>query len=296
MRIAICICTCRRPALRRGLAALAAQRMPRGVAAEILVIDNDDSPSAMARASRPHPLPLRYIHAPGRDIARARNAALDATRAGWIAWLDDDTIPEPGWLAALVARARETGADAVFGPSLARYGPATPSWIARGDFHSQRPAPRGGHVETGHCCNALMRWGDAPWRRQRFDPARGRTGGEDTEFFLRLRRRHGARYALAPGAVVHEPVTRCRARLGWLLARRFRSGQSYAARASHPAARLGLGLAAALRALLCLALVLPCLRTREGAAAWLLRATLHAGVCAGCLALPQPMLHAPERG
>jgi succinoglycan biosynthesis protein ExoM len=61
----------------------------------------------------------------------------------------------------------------------------------------------------------------------RFDPALGRSGGEDTCFFHHLYSL-GTVYAFAEAAVVHEHVPPHRGRLRWLLKRYFRSGQTHA--------------------------------------------------------------------
>ncbi|MWD28439.1 glycosyltransferase [Aquicoccus sp. SCR17] len=293
MRIDLCICTFRRPQVVETLASVGQLRVPDGVSLRVIVVDNDDTNSARDRvtaAALSLAIPLTYLHAPGRNIAVARNACLDATAAEWVAFLDDDELAEPGWLSALVARQAETGADAVFGPSRALYAPGAPGWIAAGDFHSQSAVARRGRVETGHTCNALLRWRGAPWRAERFAPALGRSGGEDTEFFFRLGRM-GARYAIAPDAVVREPVPPARLSLGWLLRRRFRVGQSYALGATTPAARAGLFATAAAKAVYCgLRAAAHPLRA-ERRAFWLIRATMHAGVCAGCLRMRQAVLY-----
>ena len=297
MRIEICICTFRRPHVADTLASLGRLRVPGGVALSALVIDNDATPSAEARvaeAAAALDFPVRYRHVPGGNISIARNAGLDAAEADWLAFLDDDEIAREDWLEALLARQRETGADGIFGPSRARYDPGTPDWIVRGDFHSQRAAPRGGVVETGHTCNALLRWGDAPWRAERFELARGRSGGEDTEFFFRLRRL-GAVYAVAPEAVVTEAVPPERLSLGWLLRRRYRIGQSYAASATDAPARVRLFATAALKAGYCGLRAGLSVPNRERRAFWLMRGTMHAGVCAGCLKLPQRALYGGSR-
>lgn len=85
------------------LAALAAQTVP---AAEVVVVDNGGE--AAAWLARHHPR-VRAI-APGRNLgfAAAVNAGLAATRAPYVALLNDDARPAPGWLAALLA-AMESG-------------------------------------------------------------------------------------------------------------------------------------------------------------------------------------------
>lgn len=297
MKIDLCICTFRRPHVADTLRSVEAVRRPEGVCLRVIVIDNDDTPSARARvaeAAAAMSLPVRYVHAPGANISIARNAGLDAAEAEWVAFLDDDEIAAPGWLAALVACQRATGADGIFGHSRAVYGPNAPEWIVRGDFHSQIAAPRNGVVETGHTCNALLRWAGTRWAGERFEIARGRSGGEDTEFFFRLRRL-GARYAIADDAIVTEDVPASRLTLGWLLRRRFRIGQSYAASAKGGAARARLFALAAVKAGYCGLRALLAAPDAERRAFWLMRGTMHAGVCAGSLRLPEQALYGETR-
>lgn len=294
MRIDICICTYRRPHIALTLASLDRLRLPDHVRPRVIVIDNDDRPTARPLVTSAR-LPVVYIHHPGANIALARNAALDRAEADWLAFLDDDETADPGWLEALITRQVQTGADAVFGPSLPVYPAKTPRWIRRGAVHAQHPRARHGEVETGHTCNALLRWGGTRWQTERFDPARGRTGGEDTEFFFRLHRL-GAQFAIAPDAVVREVVTPDRLTLRWLVTRRFRAGQTYAARALNPSARVRLCAGAAAKTGIAGLLAVATAPLPHHAAGWLLRAVLQAGICAGCLGMRQPRLYgAPPR-
>lgn len=295
MKIDVCLCTFRRPQVVETLQSIARADRPEGSVLRVIVIDNDDTPSAetyvadLAKDAN-NSLDIDYRHVPGANISIARNGGLDAANGDWVAFLDDDEIVEPDWLTALYDRAAATGADAVFGHSHAIYGPEAPQWIVDGDFHSQFAAPRGDVVETGHTCNALLRWGDAPWREERFEIERGRSGGEDTEFFFRLRNQ-GARYAIADQSIVREEVPQSRLSLSWLMRRRFRIGQSYAARAQSGLARLKLFPLAAIKAtysFLRAILSWPWMAKR---AFWLMRGTMHAGVCAGCLNVRQSALY-----
>ncbi|MEL6236292.1 MAG: hypothetical protein AAFR46_17990 [Pseudomonadota bacterium] len=156
------------------------------------------------------------------------------------------------------------------------------------DLHSNRPVARQGRVETGHTCNALLRWRGTPWQDQRFDLSRGRTGGEDTEFFFRLARR-GAVYAPADAAVL-EPVAPSRLQMRWLVRRRFRMGQSHASIAYDAPHRAAVFCTALAKAGFCLGawLIAPSRLRRRF---WMLRGVLHCGVCAGCLSLRQPALY-----
>lgn len=272
----ICICTFRRASLANAILSAAAQVLPAGYAAHIIVADNDETPSARAPVSALD-IGVQYLHAPARNISVARNACLDAARGDWIAFLDDDETAPPDWLAQMLASATAQQADAVFGPSRAIYPAGTPDWITLNDFHSNRPQRRAGTVETGHSCNVLFR---TPPREIRFDPALGRSGGEDTDFFFRLRRA-GFRLAICDTAEVTEPVAPHRLSLRWLAERRMAEGQHYATSAGKP--RAALVAASLAKAAVSAACALPHATNRPKLAFWTLRALFHLGVIRGAV-------------
>ncbi len=227
--VTVCICTFRRPiGLAEAMTSVAEQRLPSGVQRILVVVDNDRQPSTrpvVDRFAADVDFPVVYRHCPGENISIARNGALDATATRWLAFLDDDERAAPDWLAELLAAS--AGAQAAFGPCEAVYAAHTPSWVRRGDHHSNRIARRHGAIETGHTCNALI---DAAFIRRhglRFDIELGRSGGEDTLFFHAMRR-CGATLAYAPKAIVFEDVAAGRATVGWVARRRYRAGQTYA--------------------------------------------------------------------
>ncbi|MDH4987366.1 glycosyltransferase family 2 protein [Aminobacter anthyllidis] len=227
--IDICVCTFRRSELADTLRSLAAMDMPRGYRIGIVVADNDEVPSAealVAGLAHELSLPVRYVHCPARNISLARNACLDASTADFVAFIDDDEKATGSWLKRLVETAQATSADVVLGPVKARYGEEAPGWMQVGDFHSTYPVFVQGEIRTGYTCNALLSMGAPSIAGRRFSLERGRSGGEDTEFFDQV---HGAggRIAYAPEAWVEEPVPASRASFAWLSKRRFRVGQTH---------------------------------------------------------------------
>ena len=135
-RVAIGVATYRRPeGLARLLDALANQRVAEGVALEIVVVDNDPEASAEAACAAERdtsPWPVHYVVEKRRGIPQARNAILDRVLPSfdWLAFTDDDALPEPGWVQALLDAQARTGADAVTGPSLPAFEQAPPAWLA----------------------------------------------------------------------------------------------------------------------------------------------------------------------
>jgi succinoglycan biosynthesis protein ExoM len=224
--ITIGLCTFRRPQVAETLASLHAQLLPDGMTIRIIVADNDDTPSARAVVMAAGG--VRYIHAPARNIAVARNAILDAAEGPWLAFCDDDERLDPGWIAALWREAQATGAAVVLGDVRARYRAGAPDWMRQGGVHDTRPErDMQGRLKGGYTCNVLMNLADPGLAGLRFDPARGRTGGEDTAFFAAARDL-GVVFAHAPDALAVEDVPDERATLGWLLRRRMRMGQTHA--------------------------------------------------------------------
>lgn len=230
LRVDICVCTFRRPFLAETLKSIG-NLNHEGLSVRVIVADNDFVPSAAPMVEligRSFPFPIIYVHAPAGNISVARNACAEAADADFVAFVDDDETVDADWLRELMDAATVAGADVVLGPVHAQYAPEAPRWMRNGDFHSTAPVVVSGEIRTGYTCNVLIRWTEIA-RSQRFNLALGRSGGEDTEFFYRLHDL-GLRFVGAPMAIVREPVPPSRATLGWLLRRRFRSGQTHGAR------------------------------------------------------------------
>lgn len=222
----VCVCTFRRASVADLLASLARLETP-GWRMRVIVADNDDTQSAretVEAAFTKHGLNGLYIHAPARNISVARNACLNAARAELVAFIDDDETARPDWLARLISRHEATKAGVVFGRVVASYASDAPRWMPQADLHSTPPPIRNGEIVGGYTCNVLMRRDAVGVLR--FDPAYGRSGGEDTTFFAQLQR-SGVTMVYAGDAVVDEPIPPSRSSLEWLKTRAYRAGQTW---------------------------------------------------------------------
>jgi len=64
------------------------------------VIVSDDDPAGSARTSLEQSFPwVRWVQGPGKGPAANRNAGAAEAHGEWLAFTDDDCLPEPGWLA-----------------------------------------------------------------------------------------------------------------------------------------------------------------------------------------------------
>jgi len=234
-----------------------------------------DSLSAAAEASRAQqPAPLEVVivadHAPEllervrhelawavaipndaeRGLSGARNAGVAATRGEVVAFLDDDAIPDPGWLAHLLAPYADPAVLGVGGAADPAFAAGRPpflapefDWVVGCTYRGlpDRLAPVRNFVGANMSLRreALIAGGGF-----RTDLGRVGTlpaGCEETELCIRLRRRcPDAELLYEPRARVRHLVTLERGRPRYFARRCWSEGVSKALVSSHAGARTGL--------------------------------------------------------
>jgi histidinol-phosphate phosphatase family protein len=109
IRYEIVVPSAGRDSLRRLLAALAAGDGP--APERVLVVDDrlDRSRPLVGVEDALGDLDVAVVSGRARGPAAARNDGWRAAAAGWIAFLDDDVLPPPGWRAALAADVEPLG-------------------------------------------------------------------------------------------------------------------------------------------------------------------------------------------
>lgn len=137
--VSVVICTHNRATwLERALASVVEQlpevpsEAPAEAPAEVIVVDNrstDSTPEVAARyAGDPR---VRYVFEDRLGLCHARNSGWQRARGRYIAYLDDDAVVEPGWLAAIPAAfARCPQAGVVGGRVTPIWGAARPAWLS----------------------------------------------------------------------------------------------------------------------------------------------------------------------
>jgi glycosyltransferase involved in cell wall biosynthesis len=187
----------RAPRLRRLLDALAAQDLAEPF--EVVIVDDGSTDGTAAVLAAEQRFPLRGVH---RDAAggpaAARNDGWRAAEARLVAFTDDDCVPTPGWLRALVAAAR---AD----EDVVAQGPVAPD---PAEADREGPYTRTLRVERGNAWfpTANMLYPRALLERlDGFDAAGFPVAGEDTDLAWRAHE-DGARLVFVPEALVHHAV------------------------------------------------------------------------------------------
>jgi succinoglycan biosynthesis protein ExoM len=231
VEVIVAIPTFRRPqSLTRLLNALA--KLETKARVTILVADNDAERHGgfdVCAALKDYRWPLDCFIAPDRGIAQVRNALVEHALkhpCDFIAMLDDDEWPQPQWLDAFLTVQAETGADALHGDILRDF-ETQPGRLAKrcdgiapllGETGPVAMIEGSGNIIVSRACFEGL-------AKPCFDPAFALSGGEDRDFFERLRRQ-GRRFAWAKEARVHAWVPASRAKLSWALMRAYRVGNS----------------------------------------------------------------------
>jgi glycosyltransferase involved in cell wall biosynthesis len=213
--------------------------------AEVVVVDNastDGTAGVLSEVAAGGGGRLRAVGEPVAGASRARNAGVRAARGALVAFCDDDALPRPGWLAALVAAFAADTVAYVGGRVVLDFGRAgAPAWLtptlaAYLAAYDLGPTPLDlGDRERGDAPRGL----NMAVRRDPFlavggfalglGPRAGRPSvGEESELSARLLAR-GHRVRYEPAAVVEHLIDPDRLDARWFLRRAFWTGWAEAA-------------------------------------------------------------------
>lgn len=210
--ISVCVCTFKRPhLLRECLKGLLKQKIDQSF--EIIVVDNDRLASAkevteeLFLGANRKGIKLKYAVEPEQNISHARNRAISLSEGKYIACIDDDEYPSNEyWLANYHKTLIKTGAHGIFGPIVNIYPPETLEWMKA----IVEPIPgkwkTGAEVKRSRGTGNLF-FSKSVFERRAgpFDPAYGRTGGEDGDLtnWLLI---NGCKFYWCDEAIVYQTV------------------------------------------------------------------------------------------
>jgi glycosyltransferase involved in cell wall biosynthesis len=200
---------------------------------EVVVVDDGSSDGTgewLAERRQRARVRLRVIHQPGRGPAAARNTGVAVAAGQWVAFLGDDTVPSPGWLAAhreAHRRRGDGGPLAVLGytrwhPRM-RLNPFLRYINEHGLQFGYALIDDPEDVPFNFFYTSNLSLSRALLLAEPFDLSFPHPAWEDIEAGYRLARRHGLRLVYEPAAVVahHHPTDLAR-----FAARQERAGYS----------------------------------------------------------------------
>ncbi len=232
VRYSVCIATYRRP---EGLAALLEslelQELAEGDELEIVVVDNDP-PSASPVIEAFRSTSRHTVISAEQSIANisvTRNAGVAHATGDWVWFVDDDERADPRCLHELISVIEQTNADVAFGDVLPDFEADVPDWMATAPIFARATPIHGADSRADRTGNTLVRKSVMLEQSGPFDEALGKSGGEDSDLFHRLRSA-GYRLVETDRAKVWETVPEDRTHWEWMANRSRRLGRLYADR------------------------------------------------------------------
>ena len=222
MKIAICICTFRRPeGLRNALEHVA--KLSFDGELTVVVADNDAAGEGLGvckQLAADFRWPILSTAVSDSGISYSRNAAATlalTVNPDFVAFLDDDEWPEPEWLTELLRVQEQQDADAVGGPTLSVFPENTPESAKQNKyFGADLGLPDGSACQLEAAGNFLIKTSALKQLGPEFfHPAFAQSGGEDLAFFMSLKK-HNAKMHWATNAVMNESVPADRLSVEWM--------------------------------------------------------------------------------
>jgi glycosyltransferase involved in cell wall biosynthesis len=199
--------------------------------ARLVVVDNDPDGGAAPLAARLGSLDtgLHYVLETRPGIAAARNRALDAAYelgAHALVFIDDDEVPEPGWLNALVTGWATWGCAAVTGPVTSVFEGPADEWVRASGMFDRTERVSGSVNPGASSANLLLDLRVLRSLGIRFDEDFGLSGGSDTMLMHRLREMGGdIRWCQEAGVTEYVPASR--SQHVWVVNRTIRTSNTW---------------------------------------------------------------------
>ena len=196
-----------------------------------LVIANNSGPEANAVISEcleqsgiADLCEVKLIDSPQNNIATGRNILLDNSNHPLLAMIDDDEFPSQMWLSQLLAVMHRCQAPVVAGPVPALFHPSAPRWVHTVDLHNAQGKVDEQQIDYAGTGNLLINKqaiGDL-----RFDEKLGKSGGSDTDFFMRFKQQGGTLF-WASQAIAYEDIPKDRSTARYMIQRFIKQGENY---------------------------------------------------------------------
>jgi GT2 family glycosyltransferase len=233
------------------LAALSRQQVPPAFRWELLVVDNNSKDATsksveLFRQSRPD-LHIKYLFEKEQGLSHARNKGISVAQGEFVVFTDDDVLPEPDWLAKLVACMREYDCAAAGGFIEPLWLADPPRWLTERfyGFLALRTDPEG--PKEAHSPEEMPFGASLAFAKRIFDevgvfdPQLGRkgnvlAGGEEIDVLMRIIK-HGGRVMYFPHVRVRHKVEAFRVSKRYFRRWRYQGSMNAAATWSAPSGR-----------------------------------------------------------
>jgi glycosyltransferase involved in cell wall biosynthesis len=172
---------------------------------EVIVVDNNSTDNTMqAVQDYSEKSKVFYYNEPQQGLGYVRNAGFSLSNGKYIAYLDDDALPNPNWVQAIAELIDEYHPDCICGPIFPYYTSESPAWF-KDEYEIRSHGDRIKWLDVGKEGSGS----NMIWKREVLEDL-GRVnvklgmsgeyigGGEDTDLFFRywqLPKRKGILYS-----------------------------------------------------------------------------------------------------
>ena len=197
---------------------------------EIVIANNSGSDAnaliqaCLERSQMGEHCEVKLIDSPKNNIATGRNVLLDHSSYPLLVFIDDDEFPTRLWLTHLLDIMERCKAPVVAGPVPALFHASAPRWVRTVDLHNAEGKVDAREIDNAGTCNVLIDKREIG--KLRFDEQFGKSGGSDTDFFLRFKQQGGTLY-WANEAIVYEDIPEERSNARSLIHRFIKQGENY---------------------------------------------------------------------
>jgi len=229
------------------ITALAAQQTPDDLRWELVLVDNNSRDNTRQEVERLAPrmrVPVRYVLESSQGMSHARNRGVREARGTVVGILDDDVLPAPDWVAAIVASMDHWRADGIGGRILPKWETPPPRWLTASWYLQQYCFALMKHNESRELSYPMSGegqiWGSNMAFRHRlfeevgyFETGRGRAGGKlyrggEEEIFVNRALQAGRRMVYDPSLLVLHRIGSNRMRKPYLRKFFFHHGEGEA--------------------------------------------------------------------
>jgi glucosyl-dolichyl phosphate glucuronosyltransferase len=250
--ISVIVCTYNRSnSLSVALDSLTRMHVPRGLAWELVIVDNnsrDGTEEVVKQYQRTAPFEVRYVFESKQGHSHARNRGVEESKGHVLAFTDDDVTVDAHWLEELRQTYDRFDCLGIGGRIVPLWMCAKPAWLEEsGPYALMKAIVSFDHGDEAFLLTTPPFGANMSFRRDAFlryglfctDLGRIGTrlrGAEDTEFGTRLLRKN-ERLIYSPGVIIYHPVDRERATQSYFQQWYFQYGRTAARAARAPVVR-----------------------------------------------------------
>lgn len=202
---------------------------------EVLVVDNNSTDhSSEVTSSYSDQLDIRFINEPRQGIGYVRDTGFRLAGGEYVAFLDDDAIPDKEYIRIILHNIRDGSPDCICGPIYPYYTTQKPAW-----FKDQYEIREIYKIKTSFTTGETASGSNMVWKKSVLEVLGGFNivlgmqpnqiaGGEDTDLYVRYWKNIDNKIVYDPDVLVYHWVPEYKMSVAYILKRNIAAGIAWA--------------------------------------------------------------------